>query len=234
MKNTYTFIAEYLEWCSNANRWFSLLPLCSYRGHANSGWPLIPTLGRGLNIKGETLRLMEKEIIQAFRGEFDLKDWKDLEVLAYARHHGAPTRLMDWTENPLIALWFSVSEPALDECDGRVFQLNMLNNNQNLCCAMGVSLEHSEKCQHAHVFSCPTRVERGRKQHSVFVMPRFDDESALHPLEQTAKENLRDMRIPFSIKKRLREALLALGLDPYRIYGGPESFGKLLALRFGV
>ena len=176
MNQTFVFIAEYLEWCSKSRLVASLLPFNSYRGHANSGWSLIPTLGRGLpRLNDDSLRHIEKEIIQAFRGEFDLKDWTDLEVLAYARHHGAPTRLMDWTENPLIALWFSVSEASLDACDGRVFQLCMLTKNQNLCCAMGLSLEHSEKCQHAHVFSCPSRVERGRKQHSVFVMPRFEN-----------------------------------------------------------
>jgi hypothetical protein len=54
-----------------------------------------------------------------------------MQQLAVLQHYGSPTRLIDVTFNPLIGLWFAVERRTrngideCDECDGRLFAVNV-------------------------------------------------------------------------------------------------------------
>lgn len=81
-----------------------------YRGQP-SDKPLLPKIAR-YNLKD--VRTVEREMLHDFKRrslhliEHYPGNWWDW--LALAQHHGMATRLLDWSENPLNAMWFSIFE----------------------------------------------------------------------------------------------------------------------------
>jgi hypothetical protein len=99
-----------------------------FRGQTNIDWPLVPKIYRTNDWKER-----EREIARDFRlfGRSHLEHIPDdeLEWLFVMQHHGAPTRLLDWTESQLAALFFAV-EDSSSVADAGVWTLNpwMLNS----------------------------------------------------------------------------------------------------------
>lgn len=51
-----------------------------------------------------------------------------LDFLACAQHYGLPTRLIDWTKNPFVAIYFSINKKKKEDEEYRIYYTNLNNN----------------------------------------------------------------------------------------------------------
>ncbi|WP_346205279.1 FRG domain-containing protein [Aeromonas salmonicida] len=84
-----------------------------YRGQAED-WPLIPSIGRVniallnglLEVEEDIVKQLKRYGYPYFKNDIsDETDW-----ILHAQHFGLPTRLLDFTQNPLKALYFAVED----------------------------------------------------------------------------------------------------------------------------
>ena len=92
-----------------------------FRGQANAGWPLTPSLNRRLREADPNVTTIDAEEIEiAVLNSFEKSAKRNFspEVLAsrtnpaarwsLMQHHGAPTRVLDWTNDLFVAAYFAV------------------------------------------------------------------------------------------------------------------------------
>src|SRR6185436_478407 len=114
------------EWTPKNVNWYLQL---WFRGHANKDWELKPGLhrleddapGMGDEYYSEA-QLMETFKLRAptYLERQPSTDW---EWLFLMQHYGLRTRLLDWTESSLIALYFAVRD-NMGDVDGCVWVMS--------------------------------------------------------------------------------------------------------------
>jgi hypothetical protein len=106
-------------------------PGWAFRGEASAQWPLVSSLTRRLQTycnddptlwplrEQRALRVFRRKahIYLADRGALD----DDLRCMALMQHHGAPTRLLDFTKSPYVAAFFALENAVTDAA---VYALN--------------------------------------------------------------------------------------------------------------
>lgn len=98
-----------------------------YRGQRDESWSLMPVIGRfDVDELGyENWPVFEEDLLEQFR-KYSLPYLNHvpnniLEWMIVARHHNLPTRLLDWTTNPLKALFFAVKDKKHKEIDSALW-----------------------------------------------------------------------------------------------------------------
>ncbi|MDA0179937.1 FRG domain-containing protein [Solirubrobacter phytolaccae] len=91
-----------------------------YRGVTNAEHPLVPSLFRHPTItQPNELIKLERDLQRRYEERSipfrdvlaPVGDWGQLFVM---QHFGVPTRLLDWSENPFVGLYFALANPVVD------------------------------------------------------------------------------------------------------------------------
>lgn len=88
-----------------------------FRGHERASYRLVPSLLRPAPGRAPMDEVSLTRHFRALNPDAVPAGTPDFAALVTMQHYLAPTRLLDWTENLLVALFFAVRDPRLDDGD---------------------------------------------------------------------------------------------------------------------
>ena len=224
----------------------------AFRGAASVNHTLASSLLRLAAGRADARRL-ELALLRNFRkyahGEMSATDsiW---DWLALGQHRGLPTRLLDWTYSPLVALHFATDDPATFRQDGVVWCVNFVEANKRLPPRLRKMLEREGSdtftvemlaaFQTLHdfdalrrepfvVFMEPPAVDRRiLNQLALFSLmssptARLDDWLERHPAL------CRKVRVPASMKWEIRDKLDQANVNERVLFPGLDGLSRWLA-----
>lgn len=212
--------AEYVGWVQDhpSDRWV-------FRGHARP-WSLRPTVGRREAYRPEQEPLLLGEfkrgalpLIGPIRVE---RNW---DWLSIAQHHGLPTRLLDWTTNPLVACFFATASEEADGATGEIVaveprQIGFYNSDDP-------STPDPFDITETRFLRPPSLAARIHSQRGLF---------SVHPVPNepwSLPERQKDVfRVPAEMKNDFRRTLSAMGFDDAFLMADLDGLARTLRWRF--
>lgn len=182
-----------------------------FRGVLDSKYELIPKLGRqqmrfrrGLLVAEERMLSLFKNHAAPYLQRSDLSTW---ELLAIAQHHGLPTRLLDWSRNPLVAAYFAVEAGA--SCDSAVYVLK------------GQTFIDTESVS-------PFTLKEVSKYIPLHITPRITAQSGLFtvhpdPTKALNSSSVEKLVIEASFRRELKKILYRYGIHRAALFPGLDG-----------
>jgi len=196
---------------------------------------------------------IERHLIRNFQkyAWSDVKGHTVWDWLAVAAHHGLPTRLLDWSFSPLVALHFATNDPATYGVDGAVWCVNHRETNRSLperlrkelevngsdvftvqmlsACVESLEALSSMANQDFVVFLEPPSLDaRIVNQFALFSITSTPDQSLDSWLEAQAPESARRLLLPANLKWEIRDKLDQAGITERMLFPGLDGLAAWL------
>ena len=209
-----------------------------FRGQANEKWGLRPSIGRlcipygGRKLANYTSD-DEKNLLHRFRRHTyshlnrPLNEW---EAFFLARHHSLPVRLLDWSSNPLVALYNACCETQYLDRDASIWSIRRVFSEENDLNVFTTSCSPLEVkgLKILYPFYCSPRMTAQSAVFTIQDKPWTDMESYFpHGLDQhfdVAK--LTRFLVPASVKPECLVDLERLGINRRTLYPDLDGIAK--------
>jgi len=219
-----TSLEDYEEWIDNIHEKDGLKIFRGQRVY----YPLLPSISR--NNVPESVLIHERQLIERFKKEaapcLHLKPKTEWDWLVVAQHHGLPTRLLDWSYDPYIALWFALETSSKNGSKPEVWVLKPENDD----IIDSVKKSRPYAGTRTKVFKPTFEIPRVRAQKGCFTSFRFVEKSknGFVPLEKNKylRKRLERIRIAPYVTRRIFAQLEAMGHTTDSIYPDIDKVAK--------
>jgi len=203
-----------------------------FRGVSNSHeHKLIPAIGRNWSKELDELLTLERSHLNLFKNlalpYIDFRPSDDWDWLMLGQHHGLETRLLDWTTNPLVALYFACNNKSNSSDDGAVYR------------ASGIKLFDPSKYDGSELPN-PFKIDQNYRVMTPHISPRITAQAATFTISKNPIEPLEfdiigaegrtndKIIVKADAKKRILRQLLDLNIGSSSLFPGLDGLCKEL------
>jgi len=189
-----------------------------YRGVKSADFELLPKIGRLSPREPSTDKSeLEREILRTFKERalpyLTAVPQTDWDWLALGQHHSLPTRLLDWTSNPLVACYFAVEEESPVPSLIYAYEIKLFISVQ----------DNPDPFQYKRVGKFIPRhiTARITAQSGIFTIHP-------NPYEPFKSDNIDRIIIPNEFRFELKETLNRYGINRVSLFPGLDGLAKHL------
>jgi len=221
-----------------------------FRGHADSSWRLETTLERfkpneQIDVRRynsylarakptvETITNRKWRLTKNMKLSYDalVDEPPSIEFMAYARHHGYPSPLLDWSRSPYVALYFAFSKARMDQ-DAALFVFTKSPEGVRSGC-----LKDPQVCEVSRLSTTHVRHISQQSRYTICVRNVEGDdweycshELAMQP-QDSSQNSLQKIVLPGSLRLEILDRLDHMNINGFTLFNTEDGLMESLAFR---